>query len=236
MSKNKYLGVAWVILSVVALGGGGFAFLHARGQHHVNSYGAESINSGAATSQNQSLDQNGSSSSANSGLSVGGSNSNSGLNQLGNGSGQSPLGSSGTGSSSSSSSSGSAPTLPDPSTFAQYEKYKTGTSALFADIQVGTGAELGTNQKAAVYYRGFLTNGSVFDQTKAGSDGKTQPFVFQMGAHQVITGWEQGFAGMKVGGVRLIIVPPSVGYGATAQGSIPANSVLVFEVQLLQVQ
>lgn len=134
----------------------------------------------------------------------------------------------------SSSSSSSSPI--DPTTFGQYEKYKDGTGALFGEVQKGDGAELSDGKKAAVYYRGWLTNGTIFDQSKPGSDGKLQPFIFTMGAHQVIPGWEQALAGMKVGGVRLVIVPPSVGYGATGQGSIPPNSVLVFQVQLAAVQ
>lgn len=124
----------------------------------------------------------------------------------------------------------------DPATFKDYEKYKDGTGALFGDAQKGDGAELTDGKKAAVYYKGWLTNGTLFDQSRAGSDGKLQPFVFTMGAHQVIPGWEQALAGMKVGGVRLVIVPPSVGYGASGQGSIPPNAVLVFQVQLAAVQ
>jgi FKBP-type peptidyl-prolyl cis-trans isomerase FkpA len=232
MDKNKYLWVVWVALSVIVLGGGGFFAwqkLHPKTEIHNSKYGAE-----ASTSDSASLKQSNTSA-----LNVGGSSSANDLGQLGSGGGQNPLGSTnnsnaagGANSGSSNSSSG----LPDPSTFAQYDKYKDNTSALMADIQKGTGTELAQGKKAAVYYRGFLTNGTVFDETRNGSDGKPQPFVFTEGQHQVITGWEQGLAGMKVGGVRLLIVPPSVGYGANAQGSIPANSVLIFEVQLLEVQ
>lgn len=132
--------------------------------------------------------------------------------------------------------SGSAPQEPDPSKFGDYEKYKDSTSALFGEMVVGPGAELTAGKKAAVYYKGWLTNGSLFDASRTGSDGKLQAFTFTLGAHQVILGWEQGIAGMKVGGKRLIIIPPSVGYGATGQGPIPANAVLVFEVQLVAVQ
>ena len=129
-----------------------------------------------------------------------------------------------------------APQEPDPTTFSQYEKYKTSTSALFGDIEVGQGDELTANKKAAVYYKGWLTNGQLFDASRPGSDGKLQSFIFTLGAHAVIPGWEQGIAGMKVGGKRLIIVPPVVGYGAAGQGTIPGNALLVFEVQLLAVQ
>ncbi len=126
--------------------------------------------------------------------------------------------------------------LVDPSTFAKYDQYKSNSAALFADIQKGTGAELTVNKKAAVVYKGWLTNGQLFDQSRPDSSGQLQPFVFTLGAHQVILGWEQGIGGMKVGGTRLLIIPPSVGYGASGQGSIPPNSVLVFQVQLLAVQ
>jgi FKBP-type peptidyl-prolyl cis-trans isomerase len=126
--------------------------------------------------------------------------------------------------------------LIDPTTFAQYDSYKDKSSAYFIDLQKGDGAELTSGKKAAVYYKGWLTNGTLFDQSKKGSDGNLQAFVFTQGGHQVIPGWEEGLDGMKVGGVRLLIVPPSVGYGATGQGPIPANAVLIFQVQLAEVQ
>lgn len=124
----------------------------------------------------------------------------------------------------------------DPATFGQYDKYKNDDQALFAEIQAGTGAELTADKRAAVLYKGWLTNGQLFDASRPDSSGKLQAFDFTLGAHQVISGWEQGLAGMKVGGTRLLIVPPSVGYGASGQGPIPGNSVLVFQVQLLAVQ
>lgn len=124
----------------------------------------------------------------------------------------------------------------DPTTFGQYEKYKDATAGLFGEVLAGTGAELTANKKAAVYYRGWLTNGQLFDESKPDSKGQLQPFVFTLGAHQVIPGWEQALEGMKVGAVRLVIVPPSVGYGATGQGSIPPNAVLIFQIQLAAVE
>ncbi|MDL2341863.1 MAG: FKBP-type peptidyl-prolyl cis-trans isomerase [Patescibacteria group bacterium] len=124
----------------------------------------------------------------------------------------------------------------DPTTFAQYDKYKDGKGGLYGDVAMGNGTTLAPGKKAAVYYRGWLTNGTKFDESRAGSDGKLAPFIFTLGSHQVITGWEDALVGMKVGGVRLVIVPPAAGYGATAQNNIPANSVLVFQVQLADVQ
>ena len=188
---------------------------------------SQSANAAAPTSDSTSLNPVSSGNNSGSSLSVGGNASN--LGQLGG----SQKASSGQGGASSSFSGTQAPS---PDQFGQYEKYKTATGALFGDMQVGNGDELTANKKAAVLYKGWLTNGQMFDQSKPGSDGKLQPFVFTLGAHQVIPGWEQGLAGMKVGGSRLVIVPPSVGYGDQAQSTIPPNSVLVFEVQLLAVQ
>jgi FKBP-type peptidyl-prolyl cis-trans isomerase len=125
---------------------------------------------------------------------------------------------------------------PDPASLAQYEKYQTSPNALMGDIQPGTGAELTLGQKANIYYKVWLTNGTLVDQTPAGANGQRQPFSFTLGGHQVIPGLEQGVAGMKAGGKRLVIVPPAVGYGAQGQGNIPPNAVLVFEVQLVSVQ
>lgn len=124
----------------------------------------------------------------------------------------------------------------DPSTFSEYEKYKDEPNAYFSEAQAGTGAELTNGMKAAVLYKGWLTNGTMFDMSRANEKGELQPFIFTLGEHKVILGWEQALAGMKVGGVRLLIIPPAVGYGSQGQGNIPPNSVLVFQVQLLDVQ
>lgn len=132
-------------------------------------------------------------------------------------------------------SSGGSQTI-DPSTFVAYEKYKNENQALFGDIVAGTGATLGNGQTATVVYKGWLTNGQLFDQSRTGADGKLQAFQFKVGLGQVIRGWDQGLTGMKVGGARLVIVPPAVGYGASGQGPIPGNSVLVFQVQLVGVE
>jgi len=101
---------------------------------------------------------------------------------------------------------------------------------------VGSGKEATQNKKVAVVYKGWLTNGQLFDQSKTNQQGVLEPIVFTLGGGQVIMGWEQGIAGMKVGGKRRLIVPPSAGYGASAQGQIPANSVLVFDVELVDAE
>lgn len=147
----------------------------------------------------------------------------------------------GLGSSASTNSSSSTPSAseiyakaPGPDTFKQYDQYKDSKDALFADIVVGSGAEVTNGQKVAVYYKGWLTNGELFDQSRADGDGNPQTFTFEIGKHEVIAGWEQDIVGMKVGGIRRMIIPPAVGYGATGQGeTIPPNSVLVFDVQLI---
>lgn len=142
---------------------------------------------------------------------------------------------------------GSTPTQPsnnsssgsqtiDPATFSQYEKYKNENQALFGDLSQGNGATLANGQTAYVIYKGWLTNGQMFDQSRTGADGKLQAYSFKVGSGQVIRGWDQGLIGMKVGGTRLLVVPPSVGYGPTGQGPIPGNAVLVFAVQLVDVK
>ncbi len=131
---------------------------------------------------------------------------------------------------------GSSSGKADTASFAQYDKYRESPNALFGEIQQGTGVALAVGQKANIYYKVWLTNGALVDQSPVAANGQRQPFSFTLGAHQVIPGMEQGVAGMKVSGKRLIIVPPAVGYGAQGQGNIPPNAVLVFEVELTSAQ
>lgn len=101
------------------------------------------------------------------------------------------------------------------------------------DVVVGTGAEAVPGKTITVHYTGRLTNGQVFDSSVT----RGEPFTFTLGARQVIQGWEQGFAGMKVGGKRILTIPPSLAYGERgAGGVIPPNATLIFEVELLNVQ
>lgn len=100
-----------------------------------------------------------------------------------------------------------------------------------ADITVGTGESVKAGDKIVVNYKGTLLDGTVFDS----SYDRGTPFSFTLGAGEVIEGWDKGFDGMKIGGKRKLVIPSSMGYGAQAVGTIPANSTLVFEVELLEV-
>ncbi len=101
------------------------------------------------------------------------------------------------------------------------------------DVTVGTGTEAVAGNQVTVNYTGELTDGTVFDSSL--NPGRT-PFTFTLGAGQVIQGWDEGVAGMKVGGKRILVIPASLGYGAQANGPIPANSTLIFQVELLSVK
>src|SRR6187549_1802421 len=103
----------------------------------------------------------------------------------------------------------------------------TPSGLIIDDIVVGNGAAAAAGQKVKVHYTGWLTNGTKFDSSKDRND----PFVFPLGAGNVIKGWDEGVQGMKVGGKRKLTIPPALGYGARgAGGVIPPNATLVFEV------
>jgi len=101
------------------------------------------------------------------------------------------------------------------------------------DVSVGTGAEAVAGRTVSVHYTGRLLDGTTFDS----SVGRGRPFTFQLGAGMVIQGWDQGFAGMRVGGKRQLTIPPEMGYGARGfPPVIPANATLIFDVELLDVK
>ena len=109
----------------------------------------------------------------------------------------------------------------------------TASGVQYWDITVGTGTQASSGKTVKVNYTGWLTNGKKFDS----SVDRGTPFSFKLGAMQVIKGWDEGVAGMKVGGKRQLKIPPEAGYGAQGVGGglIPPNSTLVFDVELLDV-
>ncbi|MCI0571683.1 MAG: FKBP-type peptidyl-prolyl cis-trans isomerase [Myxococcaceae bacterium] len=101
------------------------------------------------------------------------------------------------------------------------------------EMKVGIGAEATPGKTVTVHYVGTLTNGSKFDSSR----DRGQGFSFRLGAGSVIQGWDKGVAGMKVGGMRKLTIPPELGYGARGfPPVIPPNATLVFEVELLDVR
>ncbi len=100
------------------------------------------------------------------------------------------------------------------------------------DSVVGKGSEAVSGKTVTVHYTGTLKDGTKFDS----SLDRKEPFTFSLGAGQVIKGWDQGIVGMKVGGKRKLTIPAELAYGPNAVGSIPANSTLVFDVELLEVK
>ena len=109
----------------------------------------------------------------------------------------------------------------------------TDSGLKYIDIVEGTGESPQKGQKVTVHYTGTLTDGKKFDSSK----DRNQPFTFTIGVGQVIKGWDEGVASMKVGGQRTLIIPPELGYGARgAGGVIPANATLLFDVELLAVK
>jgi FKBP-type peptidyl-prolyl cis-trans isomerase len=100
------------------------------------------------------------------------------------------------------------------------------------DIKIGTGAEAKSGDTVVVHYIGTLQNGTEFDN----SNKRGEPFSFTIGEGRVIKGWDDGLVGMKVGGQRILVIPPTLAYGGNTVGPIPPNSTLVFAIELLEVK
>jgi len=109
----------------------------------------------------------------------------------------------------------------------------TGSGLKYEDLTIGNGLEAIPGKSVTVHYTGTLLDGTKFDS----SLDRNQPFTFILGARNVIAGWDEGVAGMKVGGKRKLVIPPELAYGQEGiPGVIPSNSTLLFDVELLEVQ
>jgi len=109
---------------------------------------------------------------------------------------------------------------------------QTASGLYHQDLQVGNGDEAVAGASVTVHYEGWLPDGTKFDSSR----DRAQPFTFQLGAGFVIPGWDEGVAGMLVGGVRKLVIPPTLAYGAGGSPPvIPPNATLVFDVELLDV-
>jgi len=110
---------------------------------------------------------------------------------------------------------------------------RTGSGLRYQDVTRGQGAEATPGHQVKVHYTGWLLNGKKFDSSR----DRGEPFEFSLGARQVIAGWDEGVAGMKVGGRRKLVIPSDLGYGAGgAPPDIPPGATLVFDVELLDVR
>lgn len=124
------------------------------------------------------------------------------------------------------------PSSTEPSTAAQGASRTTPSGLGIEQLKSGTGAVAEPGHDVSVHYHGTLPDGSVFDSSRT----RNAPFTFGLGKGHVIKGFEEGVTGMHVGDVRRLTIPPELGYGAKAPGKIPANSTLIFEIELLEVK
>ena len=108
----------------------------------------------------------------------------------------------------------------------------TASGLVYEDLQAGDGATAQSGNTVTVNYSGWLADGTKFDS----SIDRGQTFDFTIGAGNVIAGWDEGVVGMRVNGTRLLVIPPSIGYGSSGNGSIPADATLTFEAQLVAIK
>lgn len=109
------------------------------------------------------------------------------------------------------------------------ETVDTGSGLQYIEMEAGVGAEAAAGQTVNVHYTGWLTDGRKFDSSR----DRGEPFSFRLGGGQVIRGWDEGVAGMRVGGRRRLIIPADLGYGSRGVGPIPPGATLLFNVELL---
>ena len=112
----------------------------------------------------------------------------------------------------------------------------TASGLKYDEVTLGQGKTAAAGMSVTVHYTGWLTDGVIKGKKFDSSKDRNDPFIFPLGAGQVIKGWDEGVQGMKVGGTRLLTIPANLGYGARgASGVIPPNATLLFEVELLGV-
>lgn len=109
---------------------------------------------------------------------------------------------------------------------------KTASGLYWRDIEVGTGAVIREHMDIRVFYNGWLTNGVKFDSTRVDQP----PLTIPIGRGRVIKGWDEGIIGMRVGGRRMLVIPPELAYGSNRAGVIPPDAVLVFDIRVLSVK
>jgi peptidylprolyl isomerase len=120
---------------------------------------------------------------------------------------------------------------------AEPETTLTASGLKYTDVKVGTGAEALPGKTVSVHYTGWLYNGGTKGKKFDSSRDRGEPFDFPLGGGQVIQGWDEGVAGMKVGGKRTLVIPPNLGYGQRGAGSaIPGGATLFFDVELIGVK
>jgi len=112
------------------------------------------------------------------------------------------------------------------------DEVTTDSGLKYVDLEAGTGATPAAGQTVFVHYTGTLEDGTVFDSSLE----RGEPLDFVLGTGEVIRGWDEGIATMKVGGLRKLIIPPELAYGSAGRGSIPPNATLIFEVKLVEVR